>query len=79
MELDLQLTPRSRILLGILGGVLLILIGHTGRSHFLSLVCESRHKSETRAVVTDSKFGACCRSPQAYRIRDLQRDRAGTC
>ena len=37
MELDLQLTPRSRILLGILGGVLLILLAIQGGPAFYRL------------------------------------------
>ena len=53
MELDLQLTPRSRILLGILGGAAFNLACHTSRSHLLSIVCESRYQSETRAVITN--------------------------
>ena len=51
MELDLQLTPRSRILLGILGGVLLILIAIQGGPTFYRLFVNQDTKAKQEQLL----------------------------
>lgn len=51
MELDLQLTPRSRILLGILGGVLLILLAIQGGPAFYRLFVNHDTKAKQEQLL----------------------------
>ena len=51
MELDLQLTPRSRILLGILGGVLLILLAMQGGPAFYRLFINQETKAKQEQLL----------------------------
>ena len=51
MELDLQLTPRSRILLGILGGVLLILLAMQGGPAFYRLFVNQDTKAKREQLL----------------------------
>ncbi len=51
MELDLQLTPRSRILLGILGGLLLILLAIQGGPAFYRLFANQDAKAKQEQLL----------------------------
>ena len=51
MELDFQLTPRTRILLGILGAVLLILIGIQGVPAFYRLFANQNAKAKQEQLL----------------------------
>ena len=51
MELDLQLTPRSRILLGILGGVLLIFLAMQGGPAFYRLFVNQDTKAKQEQLL----------------------------
>ena len=51
MELDLQLTPRSRVLLGILGGLFLILLAIQGGPAFYRLFANQDTKAKQEQLL----------------------------